>query len=452
MGHLSAAVWGLPTAPEDCSPEPNPAVACGPGRGDLGVGLSRTSLRYGGVALAGTIALGCLMSQPGALATQASIPGSAEGSVLTQAIASLEMQKAHTAQQPAPVAAKASVVVPALTVLSIPDLSAAATSQGYALRDVLVDASPDRDDRDFTFVLQLHDGADWVEAATGSTTGAADQTVLANLPAGTYRVVLPRQFGMDEFVGEPFTHQPRQLSAGASFSAGNVRTSVDVNPDGASYTFTLERKSGDTWQGIGDHTSDAAGGFTFDDLPTGTYRVVVPDQADSIGTVSNEVSVTSAADQRAAAVRAAAAQRERSAAGASSRSSTSGAPAAPGVDAPASAGGGSIVGTGLAQVGDRYVRGGNGPNAFDCSGLTSYAYRAAGISIPRTAAAQYRASTKVSNPQPGDLVFFLNGAEHVGIYIGGGRMVHAATPGRGVEITSINSGWYSRTFTGYGRF
>ena len=121
-------------------------------------------------------------------------------------------------------------------------------------------------------------------------------------------------------------------------------------------------------------------------------------------------------------------------------------------DAPSSGNTGGIVGVGLAQVGDTYRLGGNGPSVFDCSGLTSYAYRQNGISIPRTASAQYRAATKVSNPRPGDLVFFLNGAQHVGIYIGNGKMVHAANPRRGVEVSSINSGWYARTFTGFGRF
>lgn len=397
--------------------------------------MTRTSYRYGSAALASAIALGSLVSAASALAAES---GSAPAQVAIPVVA--------PAAGPAVKAA-----APVLTRLTVPDLGASATSQGYALRDVLVDLSPDLAERELAFVLQRQDGETWAEAAAGTASGADSAATVANMPAGTYRVVVPAQMGMAEFVGEPFSHQPRLLSAAISYSADDVRTSIDVDPDptaSATYSFTLQSKGDSGWQFVGDFaTTDAAGGRTFTDLVSGTYRVVLPDQADAVGAVSNEVSVVSSADQRAAAAAAAAAAVTRSAPSTPTAPSRTAA-----VDAPASAGGGGIVGTAMAQLGDAYVRGGNGPNAFDCSGLTSYAYRAAGISIPRTAASQYAASTKVSSPRPGDLVFFLNGAQHVGIYIGNGRMVHAATPSRGVEVTSISSGWYARTFTGYGRF
>lgn len=103
-----------------------------------------------------------------------------------------------------------------------------------------------------------------------------------------------------------------------------------------------------------------------------------------------------------------------------------------------------IVGIAASKVGSAYVSGGNGPNAFDCSGFTSWVYRQAGISIPRTSGAQSSGGTYVarSDLQPGDLVFFSATAggrvSHVGLYIGGGRMIHAATPSSGVCYSSIN--------------
>lgn len=108
---------------------------------------------------------------------------------------------------------------------------------------------------------------------------------------------------------------------------------------------------------------------------------------------------------------------------------------------PASGRGSSAVEVALAQVGKRYVWGTAGPNTFDCSGLMSYAYRQQGISLPRTASQQYGVGTAVSkgNLQPGDLVFYYSGISHVGMYIGDGKIVHAANPRSGVTVTGLNS-------------
>lgn len=86
------------------------------------------------------------------------------------------------------------------------------------------------------------------------------------------------------------------------------------------------------------------------------------------------------------------------------------------------------------QVGDRYRFGGNGPNAWDCSGLTRGAWKHAGKKLARTAAGQYRQGKKVSksNLRKGDLVFFYGGPSHVGIYAGNGKIVHASRPGKPV--------------------
>ncbi|MGK2309410.1 NlpC/P60 family protein [Cutibacterium sp. V947] len=100
----------------------------------------------------------------------------------------------------------------------------------------------------------------------------------------------------------------------------------------------------------------------------------------------------------------------------------------------------AALGFALAQVGKPYVWGGTGPNGFDCSGLMMAAWARAGLSIPRTAAEQFRVGTPVpmSDLQPGDLVFFYPGISHVGMYIGGGRFVHASNPRTGIKISNLS--------------
>jgi peptidoglycan DL-endopeptidase CwlO len=95
----------------------------------------------------------------------------------------------------------------------------------------------------------------------------------------------------------------------------------------------------------------------------------------------------------------------------------------------------------LSQVGKSYVRGGTGPNSYDCSGLTMVSYAQAGIGLPRTSQAQFGVGTPVGLSQlaPGDLVFYYSGISHVGIYIGNGMIVHAANPSSGVLTASVTS-------------
>ena len=106
---------------------------------------------------------------------------------------------------------------------------------------------------------------------------------------------------------------------------------------------------------------------------------------------------------------------------------------------------GAAVNYALAQVGDAYVYGAAGPNAFDCSGLTMMAWAQAGVSLPHSSSAQYNSGPHVamSDLQPGDLVFYYSPISHVGIYIGGGKIVHAANPSSGVTVAAVNSMPYS---------
>jgi peptidoglycan DL-endopeptidase CwlO len=113
------------------------------------------------------------------------------------------------------------------------------------------------------------------------------------------------------------------------------------------------------------------------------------------------------------------------------------------------------VDTALAQVGKPYQWGGSGPNSFDCSGLTSFAWRAAGVEITRTSRSQWVATKRVSRGdlQPGDLVFYSrSGPEsigHVAMYIGGGRIVEASRAGVPVRVSS--TGLSRSDILGYGR-
>lgn len=94
------------------------------------------------------------------------------------------------------------------------------------------------------------------------------------------------------------------------------------------------------------------------------------------------------------------------------------------------------------QLGDPYVYGGTGPNGWDCSGLVMKAYAAAGVSLPRVVGPQMSATRRVSvsELQPGDLVAYPS-MSHIGIYLGGGKVIHAPRPGKSVEITSLSSGF-----------
>ncbi|MEU3123576.1 NlpC/P60 family protein [Streptomyces albidoflavus] len=98
-----------------------------------------------------------------------------------------------------------------------------------------------------------------------------------------------------------------------------------------------------------------------------------------------------------------------------------------------------VIAFARAQMGKPYVWGAAGPDSFDCSGLTQAAWKTAGISLPRTTWDQVGVGQKapVDNAQPGDLVFFYDDISHVGIYIGGGEMIHAPKPGADVRVESI---------------
>ena len=134
-------------------------------------------------------------------------------------------------------------------------------------------------------------------------------------------------------------------------------------------------------------------------------------------------------------------------------------PAPPPLPAPPPpAPGEAIANAAAALVGTPYHFGGADAAGFDCSGLALYAHAQAGIAIPRTAAEQQRAARPVPRAQlaPGDLVFFhirsRHRVDHVGVYVGGGRFIHAPRAGQAVAYGELSSGYYAERFLSAGRF
>jgi peptidoglycan DL-endopeptidase CwlO len=101
------------------------------------------------------------------------------------------------------------------------------------------------------------------------------------------------------------------------------------------------------------------------------------------------------------------------------------------------------------QLGKAYRFGAAGPKAYDCSGLTMQAWKAAGVNLPHSAAGQYSTVQHISRAQlrPGDLVFYFHPIHHVGIYVGDGKVIHAPTYGRPVQIGPLDLA----SIAGYGR-
>ncbi|MEV8591857.1 NlpC/P60 family protein [Streptomyces sp. NPDC052012] len=107
--------------------------------------------------------------------------------------------------------------------------------------------------------------------------------------------------------------------------------------------------------------------------------------------------------------------------------------------APASSRAAAAVAAARSALGRPYVWGANGPSGFDCSGLTQWAYQQAGVSLPRTSQGQRYAGRQIplSQARPGDLVIYRSDASHVGMYMGGGQVIHAPYPGAPVRYDPV---------------
>lgn len=122
-------------------------------------------------------------------------------------------------------------------------------------------------------------------------------------------------------------------------------------------------------------------------------------------------------------------------------------------DGPASGRAAIAVRYALAQVGEPYSYNANPPTSWDCSKLTAAAWRAAGVSLTALSYAQANQTRRISTSdlRPGDLLFYFRGAHHVSMYIGGGRIVEAASPGRGVVVSDLWNSWNRSHFSFAGR-
>ncbi|MEU3282688.1 C40 family peptidase [Streptomyces antibioticus] len=150
--------------------------------------------------------------------------------------------------------------------------------------------------------------------------------------------------------------------------------------------------------------------------------------------------------QEEAACKAAELARRQAAAAPATDTSTGAASPSPSPTSSLSPGGGAVstkaekaLAFARAQIGKPYVWGATGPGSYDCSGLTQAAWKAAGVTLPRTTYDQVAFGTTVplTDARPGDLVFFYEGVSHVGIYIGNGMMIHAPKPGSYVREESV---------------
>jgi cell wall-associated NlpC family hydrolase len=116
-----------------------------------------------------------------------------------------------------------------------------------------------------------------------------------------------------------------------------------------------------------------------------------------------------------------------------------------------------VVGIAQGFIGTPYRYGGDNPRGFDCSGLVFYSFERMGVKVPRTAADQRKAAelVKRSSLEPGDLVFFRSSkgrVDHVGIYAGDGRFIHAPNSGSVVSYAYLDDPYYRSHYVSAGRF
>ncbi|MFE0422906.1 NlpC/P60 family protein [Streptomyces sp. NPDC058953] len=229
--------------------------------------------------------------------------------------------------------------------------------------------------------------------------------------------------------------------AGAQYRAGAVdpaiRLALDADPDGYLERAAIDRLVGRRHAAV---VREVRGELTaLDGLRDRAGRRVDDlrdHQAELAGRKAEVQRKLAAADALLKRVSAPPAPTQASAS--ASAQASAGAPG-PGVTAP-NPRAARAVAYAYGALGKPYVWGATGPASYDCSGLTQAAWRAAGVSLPRTTYTQIGAGRRVGRSElaPGDLVFFYPGVTHVGLYVGGGRMIHAPRPGGVVRFAPVD--------------
>ena len=180
----------------------------------------------------------------------------------------------------------------------------------------------------------------------------------------------------------------------------------------------------------------------------GGIAVLAPEQGsadapDNSPVLGSSIAARAAADAKAyAAEQARQAASRANAAPAAPKHAPKSAPrpaARPAAPVPGTGAGARALGLARGKLGDPYVWGAAGPNAFDCSGLIVWAYKQLGVSLPHSSATLSTMGTPVSKAalQPGDLVFFYSPVSHVGIYAGNGMVLNATQSGEPVQFSTL---------------
>jgi cell wall-associated NlpC family hydrolase len=141
--------------------------------------------------------------------------------------------------------------------------------------------------------------------------------------------------------------------------------------------------------------------------------------------------------------------------GCASQTPVTGAAELPRINADVSTASGRAAIIAAEQLGTPYRYGGGTPKGFDCSGLVYYSYQRAGRRVPRTSAAQFSAATRIGlkDARPGDLLFFASrkSVDHVALYVGDNKFVHAPSSGKTVTVGSMSEPYYREHFVAAGR-
>jgi peptidoglycan DL-endopeptidase CwlO len=254
-------------------------------------------------------------------------------------------------------------------------------------------------------------------APVTATTGVAPQSTDTPLFSGSAPAAAGAAFTLP---ASPETAAPSGAVTGADLAASALAPSPAAAPTAAAVPVTVADPSA----AAATSAPAAAGAVAAVEEPAGR---------DAVDTTAADRAAAEKAALQKAAKKAAAAK--AAAAAATAAGGDSGAEVTTG----GSSAGVKALAFAKAAIGKPYRYGAAGPNAFDCSGLVMSVFKKAGVSLPRTSAAQSRVGTAVSRDQlkPGDLIFFYSPVSHVGIYLGGGKIVHASTSGEPVKISDI---------------